>query len=158
MTQSKPVQSSVSPSISARRHLPKFETKWAVSGLYALSAILWSLLAIHLGHQVKSSLPLDVQVYRDAARNMLRGGATYKEHFTLMHLNFTYPPFALLLFSALTVLPTLVVLAIWWLQSSVALVLFVVLALESVTELGRIIVVPTALILSGASPLTLRSA
>ena len=155
MTRSKSVPPSVSESNSARRHQLKFKREWASSGLYALSAIVWSLVAILLVHRGKSAPPLDFQGYRDAANNMLRGGATYREHFTLMHLNFTYPPLALLLLSALTVLPTLVVLAIWWLLSSVALVLFVVLALESVTGLTRSIAVPAALILSGAALLLL---
>jgi alpha-1,2-mannosyltransferase len=86
---------------------------------------------------------------------MLHSGATYRSHFTFTHLNFTYPPFTLLLFSVLTVLSPLVVLTIWWLLSSVALVVFVMLALNSLTELPRRIVIPASLALCGASCLLL---
>jgi alpha-1,2-mannosyltransferase len=44
---------------------------------------------------------LDLRIYRQAATNMLHGGATYDATFA-NHLYFTYPPFALLFFSPLT--------------------------------------------------------
>ena len=47
---------------------------------------------------------LDLRVYREAASNMLHGGATYTSTFA-DHLYFTYPPFALLFFSPLARLP-----------------------------------------------------
>jgi alpha-1,2-mannosyltransferase len=116
---------------------------------------LWVLVALQFAQQTRTGFPIDFAVYRDAATNMMHGGATYRAHFTFVHLNFTYPPFALLIFSVLTMLSPLVVLAIWWLLSSVALVVFVMLALNSLTELPRRIVVPASLALVGASCLLL---
>ena len=86
---------------------------------------------------------------------MLHGGATYRAHFTIKHLSFTYPPFALLLFSVLSFSSRLIMLALWWLLSSAALVIFVALALKSLTELPRRIVVPASFALCGASCLLL---
>lgn len=138
-----------------RQHLLHFKIEWTSSCLLAVSLVLWVLIAMQLAYQTRTGLPLDFAVYRDAATNMLHGGATYRAHFTSMHLNFTYPPFALSLFSVLTMPSPLVVLAIWWLLSCVALVVSAMLALNSLTELPRRIVIPASLALSGASCLVL---
>lgn len=55
---------------------------------------------------------LDLQVYRQAASNMLHGGATYTATFA-DHLYFTYPPFALLFFSPLARLPMHAAVWVW---------------------------------------------
>src|ERR1035437_3776987 len=102
-------QPSYLPWRARRHHLLHLKIEWTSSCLLAASLVLWVLVALQFAHQAQTGLPLDFQVYRDAAANMLHGGATYRAHFTFVHLNFTYPPFALLLFSVLTVLPPLVV-------------------------------------------------
>jgi alpha-1,2-mannosyltransferase len=144
-----------SPGRARRRPLLRFKIERTSCWLLAVSLVLWVLVAVQFSYQTRTGFPLDFAVYRDAATNMLHGGVTYRAHFTLIHLNFTYPPFALLLFSVLTVTSRLVVLAIWWLLSSAALVIFVILALNSLTELPRRIVVPASLALCGASCLFL---
>lgn len=147
------------PSYSHKRtwqqHLLKSKIEWTSSCLFALALVLWLLVAMKFAHQTTARLPIDFTVYRDAAINMLHGGATYLAHFTSVHLNFTYPPFALLLFSVLTLLTPFVVLAIWWLLSSLALVVIVILVLHGLTELPRRTVVPLALVVTGASCLLL---
>lgn len=137
-----------------RQHLLRLKTHPPSIGLLAVSLVLWLLVAMKLTHQARAHLPTDFTVYRDAAINMLHGGATYRAYFTSVHLNFTYPPFALLLLSVLTLPSPFVVLAIWWFLSSVALVVIVILVLHALTELPRRTVVPLALVI-GASCLLL---
>lgn len=128
---------------------------WIVVGLVIASIVLWALFAIHLVQRNKTGLPLDFQVYRDAASSMLHGGAVYQERFTFANLNFTYPPFALLLFCVLTVTTPPIAMAVWSFLSCVALVVFVALALSSLTTLPRRLLVLVSLVLSGASCLVL---
>lgn len=140
---------------TGRRRLMRLRGLLTLGSLFAVSLVLWSLVALELAHQTRTGLPLDFEVYRDAATSMLHGGATYHARFTFAHLNFTYPPFALLLLSALTVPSPLVMLVIWWLLNSLALVAFVVLALRSITGLSRRTAVVAALAIGGASCLFL---
>jgi alpha-1,2-mannosyltransferase len=123
--------------------------------LFVVSVPLWIFIALQLAHRVHAGLPLDFQVYRDAAHNMLHGGTTYLTHFTFKRLNFTYPPFALLLFTALALLPALVTLALWWAVNLFALVTFVYLALRSLTQLPIRVLLPASLVITGASCLWL---
>ncbi len=150
-----PSRPSYSQKRTWRQDLLKSKNEWTSSCLFALSLVLWLLVAIQLAHQARAQLPTDFTVYRDAAINMLHGGATYRAHFTSVHLNFTYPPFALLLLSVLTLPSPFVVLAIWWLLSSVVLVVIVIVVLNALTELPRRTVVPMALVIGGASCLLL---
>ncbi len=124
---------------------------WTVVGLLVASIVLWTIFAIYFVQRTKTVLPLDFQVYRDAASSMLHGGAVYQERFAFANLNFTYPPFALLLFSVLTVTTPSIVLAVWSFLSCVALVVFVALALSSLTTLSRRHLILVSLVISGAS-------
>jgi alpha-1,2-mannosyltransferase len=63
---------------------------------------------------------LDLDVYREAASNMLHGGATYSTTFA-DHLYFTYPPFALLFFSPLARLSVHAAVWVWDLCNVLAL-------------------------------------
>jgi alpha-1,2-mannosyltransferase len=113
--------------------------------LSIVALVLWALVVAQFVHQTRSGFPIDFVVYRDAALNMLHGGATYRAHFTDKHLNFTYTPFSLMLFSVVTVSTRLVALTVWSLFSVSALVTFVNLALRKVTELSRKVTILTSL-------------
>jgi alpha-1,2-mannosyltransferase len=132
----------------ARRAMLSQSFSWL---LIAMSVLLWMFVALHLAYRGSSRLPLDFQVYRDAARNMLHGRSTYLTHFTFKHLNFTYPPFALLLFSTLAVVPATVAVALWWTLNLIALVAFVFFAFQSVTTLPLRVLLPASLVITSAS-------
>ncbi len=123
--------------------------------LGAAAVVLWILVALQLALHVRRGLPTDFEVYRNAAINMLHGRATYQDHFTSVHLNFTYPPVALLLLSVLTVGSAHLALAMWWLLNCVALVFMVTLVLQHLVEIPRRRAVLVALVLCGASCLFL---
>ncbi|MFI5034882.1 MAG: glycosyltransferase 87 family protein [Acidimicrobiales bacterium] len=89
--------------------------------------MLWCAVALRHG------APLDLGVYRAAAKNLLAGGSPYTAHFGRAHLPFTYPPFALFWFVALTVLGTVPVAILWWVASVTALLLVCARALASTT-------------------------
>jgi alpha-1,2-mannosyltransferase len=67
------------------------------------SFALWCVVAAFVA---RACLPrsLDLRVYRDAARLALVGGTPYTATFTPQHFPFTYPPFALLVFTPLSAL------------------------------------------------------
>ena len=67
-----------------------------------MALAVWAVLLAVIS-RVGTTHSLDLLVYRQAASNMLHGGATYAATFA-DHLNFTYPPFALLFFSPLALL------------------------------------------------------
>ncbi|HEY5267098.1 MAG TPA: glycosyltransferase 87 family protein [Acidimicrobiales bacterium] len=124
---------------------------WGISGLWALSLVLWFVVALQLWRVARQGTPMDLHVYRSAAANMLRHGDTYRAHFTFAHLNFTYPPFALLLFSALTLVPAIVMTSLWWLCSCVALIAIVTLALRQLSDQPMFRSIAIATTLSGAA-------
>jgi len=137
------------------RHLSARRARWATGALAVVSLVLWTLVAWRLVRQAHAGLPLDFQVYRDAAVSMLHGHDTYGTRFTSVHLFFTYPPFALLPLSALVLAPAWVILVLWWLASCVALVAFVTVALRVMTTWRRLTTVALAAAISGASCLVL---
>jgi alpha-1,2-mannosyltransferase len=115
-----------------------------------------TLVAHQLVARVHLGVPLDFQVYRGAALNMVHRGNTYHTRFTWAHLYFTYPPFALLLLSALVVAPPLAMLAAWWMLSVLALVVMLNLCLSELTTLRRYDRWLVAAALGGASCLYLQ--
>jgi alpha-1,2-mannosyltransferase len=135
-----------------RRVVTSKSSSWVLT---VVSVLLWTFVALKLTHRVNTRLPLDFQVYRDAALNMLHGRATYLTHFTFKYLNFTYPPFALLLFSALALIPATVALALWWAVNLAALAVFVYLSFRALTTLHLRTLVPASLVVTGASCLWL---
>jgi alpha-1,2-mannosyltransferase len=154
-------RSSAEKSTRRTRRRPTESRRWSEQSaaslvLLALSAVLWTLVGWRLTAHARQRLPLDFQVYRDAALSALHGGATYQRHFTYVHLNFTYPPFALGILTALTVLSAIATLAIWQFLSAVSLVAVVGLTLRSSTRLSRRVVVLVALVVSAASILLLQ--
>jgi alpha-1,2-mannosyltransferase len=81
---------------------------------------------------------LDARVYRGAGHALFHGGRPYRSSFTEHHLLFTYPPFALLVLSLLSLPPLRATEALWWLVNSAALVTVVYLAARSALRLqGR---------------------
>jgi alpha-1,2-mannosyltransferase len=107
------------------------------AALTVLALGVWTLVALQLVTRVHLGIPLDFQVYRDGALNMVHRGNTYHTRFTWAHLYFTYPPFALLLLSALVVASPITALAAWWLLSVIALVTLIALCLRELTTLRR---------------------
>jgi alpha-1,2-mannosyltransferase len=65
---------------------------------------------------------LDLRVYRSAGHALFHGGSPFTGFYTESHLPFTYPPFALLVLSPLSLGPLGLIEALWWLASSAALV------------------------------------
>jgi alpha-1,2-mannosyltransferase len=65
---------------------------------------------------------LDLRVYRSAGHALYHGGSPFTGFYTESHLPFTYPPFALLVLSPLSLGPLGLIEALWWLASSAALV------------------------------------
>ncbi|MHB2028386.1 MAG: glycosyltransferase 87 family protein [Acidimicrobiales bacterium] len=124
--------------------------------LAIVAIALWSLAAAQLAHRALRAMPLDFQVYRDAALNMLHGGATYHLHFTFAHLYFTYPPFALMLMSALTLGTPMIALTSWWLINALALTGFIALALTLVCAKSRSTIVIQSFTLAGVAYLFLQ--
>jgi alpha-1,2-mannosyltransferase len=122
----------------------------------ALATLCWYVVAVRFFNRAQVNMPLDFQVYRDAALSMLRGEATYRRTFTHVHLRYTYPPFALLMMSALAQLSTPVALGLWSLCSAAALVVFAALAFDSLVKLPRVLNIASALALSGAACLFLQ--
>lgn len=113
-------------------------------------------MAFQLVQRVHLGIPLDFQVYRDAALSMLHHGDIYHTHFTFARLNFTYPPFALLLLSLLTLAPPLASLATWWFFNVLALVALVTICLRELTSLRRFNLYVMAIVLVGTSCLLLQ--
>ena len=88
----------------------------------AIAVVLTGFVVAWYVHesQVLETAALDIRVYRDAARALLDGGEVYAGRFD--GLPFTYPPFALLVFVPLAVLPTPAAVVLMFLASAAALV------------------------------------
>jgi len=64
---------------------------------------------------------LDLAVYRDGSRAWFEGGDPYLHRYAYAHLNYTYPPFALLVLGWLDLLTFEESLVLWWFVSLGAL-------------------------------------
>ncbi|HVB92169.1 MAG TPA: glycosyltransferase 87 family protein, partial [Acidimicrobiales bacterium] len=91
-----------------------------VSGLLTLAVVVYF---VRWGHRDG----LDLQVYRAGIRNWRSSGNPYASGFTIHHLPFTYPPFALLALSPFSFLPLPASLTLLWLLSIGALAVTVYL-------------------------------
>ena len=130
---------------------------WPVRlGLSVVALGLWTLLTMKLAQQAHRGTPIDFLVYRDAALNMLHHGDTYHTRFTVAHVGFIYPPFALLLLSVLVLVPPLVALSAWWLLNVIALVGIVTICLRELTTLRRFDLFLGSSLLAAASILYLQ--
>jgi alpha-1,2-mannosyltransferase len=91
---------------------------WVVA---TAAAVVWLASAgfiVHFG----THWHLDLRVYRSAGHALFHGGSPFTAFYTESHLPFTYPPFALLVLSPLSLGPLGLIEALWWLASSAALV------------------------------------
>ncbi|MHB2023662.1 MAG: glycosyltransferase 87 family protein [Mycobacteriales bacterium] len=109
MTRLRSLKASVAAAL-ATRSLPK--TKWAFGILLSLAAgfSVWKDLGVGTRNAI------DLGVYRSAGHAVIRGTALYGPKFLTglhPHLNFTYPPFAALLFVIVALLPTPIVAYLW---------------------------------------------
>jgi alpha-1,2-mannosyltransferase len=109
---------------SRRRPVPWTPVLWTVAALaWAASAgVAW---------RFGRTWFLDLRVYRAAGHSLLHHGAPYRSFFTVHHLPFTYPPFALLVLAPLSLGPLRPTEAGWWLLSAVALVATLYLLIPS---------------------------
>jgi alpha-1,2-mannosyltransferase len=112
--------------------LGRTPTSWLTSG--AVGA--WALSAAYMLH-FGASWHLDLRVYRAAGHSLYHGGSPFTEVFTASHLPFTYPPFALMALSPLSLGPLGLAEWVWWLVSAVCLVGAAELMLTSAFTLAR---------------------
>jgi alpha-1,2-mannosyltransferase len=85
------------------------------------AVVVWLISAGYMVH-FGAHWHLDLRVYRSAGHALYHGGSPFTAFFTESHLPFTYPPFALLVLSPLSLGPLGLIEALWWLASSAALV------------------------------------
>lgn len=107
--------------------------------LWALGCVglaTWGFIAFYLAHW-GSGWALDLRVYRAAAADLLNGGSPYTTSYTSSRLLFTYPPFALLVFTPLSFGSLALVKALWWLLNETALTVLLMIALETALSLPR---------------------
>jgi len=134
---------------------PRTSARWVLFLLSILALVTWTFVALNLARRASGGLPLDLQVYRDASLTMLHGGAAYHSRYTFAHLNFTYPPIALMLLSVFSVVPPIVALVAWWTFSATALIFLIVVLLQESTALPRGTLIASSCALGGASCLFL---
>lgn len=92
---------------------------WVVA---TAAAVVWLASAGYMVH-FGTHWHLDLRVYRSAGHALYHGGSPFTGFYTESHLPFTYPPFALLVLSPLSLLgPLGLIEGLWWLASSAALV------------------------------------
>jgi alpha-1,2-mannosyltransferase len=85
-----------------------------------VATVLWIMSGAYMTF-LASKWQLDLRVYRDAGQLLVHGGDPMKTSFTSSHLDFTYSPFALLLFTPFAVGPFGLLETLWWLVNSAAL-------------------------------------
>jgi alpha-1,2-mannosyltransferase len=91
---------------------------------YVVTGVLMVATALYLVHWGRA-YGLDLHVYRDGIASWRSGHNPYNGVFTVRHLRFTYPPFALVALSPLAWAPFAVTQALLWALSVLALALAV---------------------------------
>ncbi|HVB92879.1 MAG TPA: glycosyltransferase 87 family protein, partial [Acidimicrobiales bacterium] len=114
---------------------------WVVA---TAAAVVWLVSAGYMA-RFGTHWHLDLRVYRSAGHALYPGGSPFTAFFTESHLPFTYPPFALLVLSPLSLGRLGLIEALWWLASSAALVLtlYRLLTVNSCELPRRSVVVPS---------------
>jgi len=120
---------------------------WRRAGLCVVA--VWAVLIAVIA-RVGTTHSLDLVVYRQAASNMLHGGATYQATFA-DHLSFTYPPFALLFFSPLSLLSLHSAVWVWDLCNVVALAVALSVLARRCVSVSRPRAVVLGALVAGAS-------
>jgi alpha-1,2-mannosyltransferase len=87
----------------------------------AAAVFMWVLSAFFIVY-FGSRWHLDLRIYRAAGDALYRGGHPFNDFYTEAQLPFTYPPFALLVLSPLSLGPLALIEALWWVASGAALV------------------------------------
>jgi alpha-1,2-mannosyltransferase len=85
------------------------------------AVVMWSLSAFYIFY-FGTHWHLDLRVYRAAGDALYHGGRPFNDFYTESHLPFTYPPFALLVLSPLSLGTLGLMEALWWVASGAALV------------------------------------
>jgi alpha-1,2-mannosyltransferase len=98
-----------------------------------VAVVAWAFIGFYLAHW-GGGWALDLRVYRAAGHSLYHQGAPYSSLFTASRLPFTYPPFALLVLSPLSLGPLAVIKGLWWLCNGLALIGLLYLVI--VTALG----------------------
>ena len=91
---------------------------------YLVAGVLFVCVVLYLALWGRRD-GLDLQVYRDGIASLRGGHDPYVGSFTIHHLDFTYPPFALLVLFPLTWAPFAVTQVVLWALSLLALALAV---------------------------------
>jgi alpha-1,2-mannosyltransferase len=89
--------------------------------LVAAAVFMW-LLSVFFIVYFGGHWHLDLRIYRAAGDALYHGGRPFNAFYTESHLPFTYPPFALLVLSPLSLGPLGLIEALWWVASGAALV------------------------------------
>jgi alpha-1,2-mannosyltransferase len=109
------------------------QEKWLLTG----AVLGWAFVGFYLFHW-GAHWALDLRVYRAAGRSLYHGGKPYSSFFTASRLPFTYPPFALLTLSPLSVGPLGLIKALWWAINEAALIAILYLVIDRATAVtGR---------------------
>jgi alpha-1,2-mannosyltransferase len=115
---------------------PSADRRPKTAWLVGTAVVVWAFVAFYLWFW-GAKWAVDLRVYRDAAAYLVHHGAPYRSKFTESDLPFTYPPFALLVMTPLTVLPLSLAKALWWLLNLGALVVVLSLAFASAMGVSR---------------------
>jgi alpha-1,2-mannosyltransferase len=92
-------------------------TRWLV----VAAVCAWGCIGFYLFHW-GTRWALDLRVYRAAGHSLFHHGQPYASLFTANRLPFTYPPFALVILSPLSLGSLPLIEALWWLLNAAALV------------------------------------
>ncbi len=130
-----------------RRHVPT----WVPA---VVATAVWLVVAAYMLRWGRS-WNLDLRVYRAAGQALFHGGAPYSSQYTASHLQFTYPPFALVVLSPLSLGPLRLIEVIWWLVNASALTGVCYLAVTTVTAARGGRAVAVAATVAGVSVLAL---
>ncbi|MGC5245678.1 glycosyltransferase 87 family protein [Gordonia sp. DT219] len=108
---------------------------WGLIGIAAIAAIavfVWQLTVIPAGNPFYGLFhnTVDLRVYLAGGRTVLRGDPLYN-HAMLADLDFTYPPFAAVIFAPLALASLATAKILWWGAIGLALVATVLLGFRS---------------------------
>jgi alpha-1,2-mannosyltransferase len=131
------------------------EAPWSADHRLAwVGAALFVFSVVATGAWLSGTWMIDLQVYRAGGDALLHGRNLYLAHPDGSFLQFTYPPFAAIVFGALAVLPNLVAQLAITALSAAALLIVAILAVQTLKPAWpRRLVWTVALAISAAAPL-----
>ena len=104
--------------------------------LALIAVIVWSFIGYYLSHW-GTKWALDLRVYRAAGESLYHGGSPYLLTFTTSRLPFTYPPFALVVLSPLSLGSLDLVKALWWSANGIALIALLYVVVVAALRVSR---------------------